>query len=92
MEFRPRTIELYLHCFNTQYCTDCKYRAGCPIRYSFYNEKHEAIQGQDFEIILQSLELLYQKYSDEETVLKASNAIRWKFHTETIMHPYFSYL
>ncbi len=90
MEFRPHTKELYLHCAATQYCTDCKYRIGCPIRHSFYSKGLKT--DIDFEVLIQSLELEFQSSVGEDTALDATNSIRYKYYTEKRINPQFSYL
>lgn len=84
---RPYDSNLVETCVLTQYCEDCKYRIGCPIRCSFYEYKTEI----DFEITIQSIEIEVRKYFNEESALRAANWLRAKRDLEIRNNPIFSY-
>ena len=89
MQMRPMTDELMLNCSEQKYCTKCKFRMGCPIRYDFYSDE------QVFEIKLQMAELKARKVFptyDKEELFKITEDIRKK-RTREIKEvgPYFSY-
>ena len=89
MNLRPLNDELMFHCAETDYCTKCKFRAGCPIRYSFYARSFE--NDIDFEIFLQSLEIKASKVFGKERAFDGAAHIRNKYNLEKRNNPYFSY-
>ena len=90
MEFRPCDLNLLSHCVKTEFCTDCKFRIGCPIRHEFYLRIFET--DIDFEIFLQTLELEFGKNSDEDRCFEATEQVRRKYYMEKRINPHFSYL
>ena len=85
---RPYDSNLVSNCVKTPYCQDCKYRVGCPIRYSFYRYKTDL----DFEIEIQTIEILIRSLiGNEDLTLRAVNRVRAKRELEILNNPRFSY-
>ena len=90
MNLRPVTHELLVHCVNTDFCTNCSYRIGCPVRHSFYNPylKNDI----DFEIFIQTMEIRASKTYGENIAFLGTEHIRNKRTLEMKNNPFFSYL
>ena len=86
--FRPLDNELLQNCPTVQFCKDCKYRIGCPIRRSFYSIEDEL----QLEIFLQTAELKFQKAFGEDEAFGAVDHLRQKIYLEKRNNPIFSYI
>lgn len=90
MYFRPFNDELLQCCVKTKYCTDCKLRIGCSMRYSFYGKDFKTeLSG---EIFIQKLEIVAQGIWGEEGAFDAISHIRNKISMEKHLNPEFSYM
>lgn len=90
MNLRPLTEELLSNCVREDFCTDCKYRVGCPIRFSFYDKKLDS--ELHFEIQLQLLEIKAAKIFGVDDALMGANHLRNKVVLERKNNPTYSYL
>ena len=81
MNMRPLDENLLNHCANTTRCTNCAMRIGCPIRKDFYKDTERK------EILIQVLELKFQKLVGEEIAYLASSDVRNKILTEIGEYP-----
>lgn len=90
MNLRPLNKDLFSHCVETQYCTNCKLRVGCSIRHAFYDKDFKT--ELDTELFIQKVEITAQKFFGENTALMAATHIRNKISMEKHLNPVFSYM
>lgn len=93
---RPANPELIRQCSNTEFCTNCQLRCGCPIRIMFYMEPMQ------FELMLQTSEIQTFAYFRKQIPTQAydyisekcydsANHLRKKQGNELSLHHFYSF-
>ena len=86
MNFRPIDVEFLCTCAKNSYCTTCKMRTGCRVRYNFY-------QG-NYELVLE-FAYVYCICKEKMTPISAFDAMKKmqkKREQEIIIHKTYSYM